>query len=245
MPQALRETMAAGITAVRTENWDRLGRVLPRNLLPPLLGDKLHKAAMVLKAQDADDIYRRVVSHWDPAEIVPRASEPRGPLWDASIGTDFPHLLDRMQFLDLVTYLPDDILTKVDRASMAVALEARVPLLDHRVIELAWRLPHSARIRGGTTKWLARQVLYRHVPRQLIERPKMGFGIPLGDWLKGPLREWAESLILANRWQRADRCKACPPSLAGAFGGAAQLAISVVGCADVRGVARAMGLLNF
>jgi asparagine synthase (glutamine-hydrolysing) len=195
MPQAIRETVAAGITAVRTENWDRLGRVLPRNLLPPLLGDKLHKAAMVLKAQDADDIYRRLVSHWEPAEILPGASEPRGPLWDASVGTDFPHLLDRMQFLDLVTYLPDDILTKVDRASMAVALEARVPLLDHRVIELAWRLPHSARIRGGVTKWLARQVLYRHVPRQLIERPKMGFGIPLGDWLKGPLREWAESLI--------------------------------------------------
>ena len=199
MSQALREMMAAGITAVRTEHWDRLGRVLPRGLLPPQLGDKLHKAATVLKEQDAGAIYRRLVSHWEPTEIVPAAAEPRGPLWDASVRTEFPHLLDRMQFLDLVTYLPDDILTKVDRASMAVGLEARVPLLDHRVIELAWRLPHSVKIRGGVTKWLARQVLYRHVPRQLIERPKMGFGVPLGDWLKGPLREWADSLISEER----------------------------------------------
>ena len=134
-------------------------------------------------------------AHWyqwvDPDALVSRGREPRGILWDATLRRDFTGFTERMQLLDTVTYLPDDILAKVDRASMAVGLEARVPLLDHRVVEFAWRLPAAMKVRGGQGKWLLRQVLRRYVPERLTDRPKMGFGVPIDCWLRGPLRDWA------------------------------------------------------
>ena len=199
MPRSLRNAAAATVTAVRPDRWTSLATVLPTRMRPPQAGDKLYKLAAVLKLDSADALYRRLVSHWEPSEIVLAAHEPGTIIADETLTKEFPDLSARMQFLDLVTYLPDDILTKVDRASMAVALEARVPLLDHRVVEFSWRLPGNTKVRNNTTKWILRQVLYRHVPRALIERPKMGFGIPLGEWLRGPLRDWAETLLDERR----------------------------------------------
>ncbi len=203
MPHAMRKGAAAALTAITPDRWTSLLSALPSRLRPPQAGDKVHKVASVLKLDSADAVYRRLVSHWEPSDVMLRAQEPASILDDEKVRREFPDLLSRMQFLDLVTYLPDDILTKVDRASMAVALEARVPLIDHRVVEFAWHLPQEAKVRGGTSKWLLRQVLYRHVPPALIERPKMGFGIPLGEWLRGPLRGWAESLISEERLRQA------------------------------------------
>ena len=141
-------------------------------------------------------LYRRLISAWEqPSEVVPGAEETPTVAWDDTAANDVPAFMERMQMLDTLTYLPDDILTKVDRASMAVSLEARVPLLDHRVVEFAWSLPRRLRVRDGQGKWLLRRVLERYVPRKLIERPKMGFGIPVDHWLKGPLRDWAEDLL--------------------------------------------------
>jgi asparagine synthase (glutamine-hydrolysing) len=199
LPRPVRQTFAYGLRAIPADRWSRLFSALPDRLRPAQAGDKLHKLASVLALDDADALYRRLVTHWEPGTVIPAVDEPKGILWDTKVAQEFPGLLERMQFLDLVTYLPDDILTKLDRASMAVALEARVPLIDHRIVEFAWRIPRHMLIRNGLGKWPLRQVLYRHVPRELVERPKMGFGIPLGDWLRGPLREWANDLLSPTR----------------------------------------------
>ncbi|MBV8534767.1 MAG: asparagine synthetase B, partial [Alphaproteobacteria bacterium] len=141
-------------------------------------------------------IYRSLVSQWDdPQQVVCGGTEPATPLWDGSVSDRVTAFMDRMQLLDFMTYLPDDILTKVDRATMAVSLEGRVPLLDHRVVEFAWTLPRSLKVGSGGGKWLLKRVLARYVPPALTERPKMGFGVPIDSWLRGPLRDWAEALL--------------------------------------------------
>jgi asparagine synthase (glutamine-hydrolysing) len=166
------------------------------------IGDKLHKGAAVMTACSSSELYRLLVSQWArPTSIVIGGPEPPTALTDARQQPNTDSFVHKMMALDVLSYLPDDILCKVDRAAMGVSLESRVPLLDHRVFEFAWRLPTNLKLRNGVGKWPLREVLYRYVPRHLIERPKMGFGIPIGQWLRGPLRPWAESLLDEKRLQ--------------------------------------------
>lgn len=161
---------------------------------------KIGVLAGMLEAGPQEQRYRLLMSHLrDPARVVLHAQEPPTVLDHPGLAPQVKEVFERMMFTDLVSYLPGDVLTKVDRASMAVSLEARVPLLDHRVAEFAWRIPMQQKVRGREGKWLLRQVLYRHVPRQLIDRPKQGFGVPMGAWLRGPLRDWAEALLEPRR----------------------------------------------
>jgi asparagine synthase (glutamine-hydrolysing) len=208
LPAPLRRVVAAALMAVPEAGWDRAaslaGRVLPLSRRLSHLGEKLHKGARAMTEPNCDALYLELVSLWrDPTALVPGSREPATVL----SGTDSPLRalpdVPRMMAYDLLTYLPDDILVKVDRAAMAVSLETRVPLLDHRVIEFAWQLPQALKLRDGVTKWALREVLYRHVPRALIDRPKMGFGVPIDQWLRGPLRDWAE-LLLGERELSAD-----------------------------------------
>jgi asparagine synthase (glutamine-hydrolysing) len=167
-------------------------------------GARLHKFAEALDADSPASMYQTFVSHWKrPGDVVIGAVEPRTIVNDRAEWIEGADATVQMMYLDLMTYLPDDILVKVDRASMAVGLEARVPLLDHRVVEFALRLPLEHKLQDGRGKRVLRDVLYRHVPRALIDRPKAGFGVPINEWLRGPLREWAGDLLAPHRL-RAD-----------------------------------------
>jgi asparagine synthase (glutamine-hydrolysing) len=200
LPTSLRAVAAKGITSLPPESWNKLTKHLPGTQRFNNIGDKLHKGAGVLASESVDELYRGLVSHHrDPASLVIDGQEP--PTLLTEHVPDLTGLSDvqRMMALDLVTYLPDDILVKVDRAAMGVSLETRVPFLDHRIVEFAWTLPQSIKLREGQSKWPLRQMLYRHVPRKLIDRPKMGFGVPIHEWLRGPLRDWAEELLDESR----------------------------------------------
>jgi asparagine synthase (glutamine-hydrolysing) len=204
MPPLVRQGLGAGIQQLPVAAWDALGRALPGAHGVARLGDKAHKLAHRFKTvESVDDLYRSLVTEWPQgADLVRGARRLPTRLDDASLAAGVPEAEHRMMLWDTLTYLPDDILTKVDRAAMSVSLETRVPFLDHRVVQLAWRLPLHMKIRGGEGKWALRQVLYKYVPRELIERPKAGFGIPVGQWLRGPLREWAEALLDEVRLER-------------------------------------------
>jgi asparagine synthase (glutamine-hydrolysing) len=200
LPPEVRRGVAAMLRGVSPSHWDSFFRMctpfLPDGLRHRTPGLKLHKLASALTVDDTDGAYQQLISHWpEPCSVVSGARETfttpsklEGHLRSLSTA-------EQMMFLDALTYLPDDILTKVDRATMAVSLEARVPFLDHRVVEFAWGLPLSMKVRRGEGKSILRKVLYRYVPQSLVDRPKSGFGIPLESWLRGPLREWAEELL--------------------------------------------------
>lgn len=204
LPTSLRQLVARSITAVSPKRWDQFGRVLPHRFQSSMFGDKAHKLASILEARCADDVYQWLISHErNPEQLVvsDRDNVVDLVLW---ADTQTKHLgsrsiSERMMFKDIVGYLVDDILCKVDRAAMAVGLETRVPFLDHRLAEFALALPLDMKVRNGQGKWLLREVLNRYVPKELIERPKQGFGVPIDSWLRGPLRDWAEDLLSESR----------------------------------------------
>ncbi|GAU07626.1 asparagine synthase (glutamine-hydrolyzing) [Desulfoplanes formicivorans] len=200
LPRPLRQMLSTVLNHAPGHTLDAIQHRLPNRFKVSNLADRLPKLADVLSYQDGQSFYRRLISHFKtPDDIVPGATEPDTILcWPERL-PKLSGLREQMMYLDQMTYLPDDILTKVDRASMAVSLEARVPLLDHRLVEFAWRVPTKFKYRNGQGKWLLRQVLYRYVPRELMERPKQGFGVPIEHWLRGPLRDWAEELLDEHR----------------------------------------------
>ncbi len=195
LPGPLRRVMARGLDAVPPGLWPRLAPGVPQ------AGEKAQKLAGALAAGEAG-YYRHVVSTWQaPEEVVPGAAEDRCEAWEEAAEL-LPDPVERMQYLDALTYMADDILTKVDRASMAVSLEARVPLMDHRVAAFAWSLPLVMKVRDGQGKRILRRVLYGHGHERLIERPKQGFAVPIGEWLRGPLKAWAGDLLSADALAR-------------------------------------------
>ncbi len=195
LPGPLRQLAAQVMTGVSPATWDAtLGRFLASKVTT--LGDKLHKSAGVLSARDGNALYAALISiNQQPDQLLRQAGTSDGfEGRNLAVVAGLP-LVDRMMAKDAVHYLPGDILTKVDRAAMAVSLETRVPMLDVDVMRLAWSLPAELKLQNGVNKWPLRQLLYRHVPKALIERPKQGFGVPIDRWLRGPLRDWAESLL--------------------------------------------------
>ena len=199
-PLLIRRTLATALGAVSVQSWDRILRFLPADVRASVNGRRVHRLAQLMVCDGLGEIYVRLMSRWQPEDdLVIGGSSLMLPSPDWDMGRSD---IDAMRIWDLKNYLSDDLLVKVDRASMSASLETRAPMLDHRVVELALALPARALVRNGVGKWALRRVLDRYVPRALIERPKAGFEVPLGDWLRGPLRSWAQSLLEPCRLRR-------------------------------------------
>ena len=207
VPRFVRLPFGAGLGRVPAGVWDRLSRVtapVAPAVAGQRAGERIHKLGRLMSAGSVGDMYRSLLSAWPHPEDVVRG-DGAGEDENSRILDEGPpeHLLDRMMLADQTVYLPDDLLAKLDRASMAVSLEVRAPLLDHRVVEFSWRLPRSMKLRGSVGKWILRQVLYRRVPRDIVERPKMGFSVPIDEWLRGPLRKWADDFLSVDALGRS------------------------------------------
>jgi len=199
-PRPVRRLTSSMLTSLAPDSWDTIFKVfspiIPERLRLNAPGDKAHKLASILNIDSEQDFYQSLTSHWQqPEKLVINAKAPNTLISDMSCWPKTDSFQHAMMAMDAQTYMTDDILVKVDRAAMANSLETRVPLLDHRIVELAWKMPLNYKIRNGEGKWLLKQVLFRHVPHKLIERPKMGFRLPLHDWLRNSLRDWAEALL--------------------------------------------------
>ncbi|WP_135081421.1 asparagine synthase (glutamine-hydrolyzing) [Terasakiella sp. SH-1] len=193
IPDFARHAIANSLQHPSPQTWDKLLSPLTGHFLPSMIGDKIHKAAPLLGMDDPLLMYRSLVTHLEG--VTPGTLEAQSAGWTRTAAASGLSFVERMQLLDTTTYMPDDILAKVDRASMACSLEVRVPILDHRVIEFSWQLPEKYKLQGTNGKHILREVLYRYVPKELIERPKAGFAIPLNAWLRGSLKDWAHNLI--------------------------------------------------
>jgi asparagine synthase (glutamine-hydrolysing) len=195
MPESARTGIATGVRALSANTWDTLWKAVPAKMRVTQPGDKMHKLAAFSRTRGAMDVYDLLMSqHREEAPLVvgvTPVTRPLHGLWN----TPGRHIIDNMMLADALGFLPDVIMTKVDRAAMAVSLETRAPYLDHRVVEFAFGLPLSQKVRGDQNKWILREVLFKHVPRVLIERPKMGFNVPIDGWLRGPLKDWAHDLL--------------------------------------------------
>ena len=202
MPPEMRHFLGRGIQKIPLSAWDGLGVALPKRYKIEFMGSKIHRLAGRLQTvNNLNDMYYSLVTegYQEDNVVLGVGASLNTKLTSDRIITEFPDSEHRMMLWDAITYLPDDILSKVDRAAMGVGLETRIPFLDHKVVELAWRMPLEMKIKNKMGKWPLRQVLYKYVPKELIERPKAGFAIPIGQWIRGPLREWVEELLDEDR----------------------------------------------
>ena len=196
MPLDLRKIISFLLKTISSKNWTKFSKILPGFNRHVNLGDKIYKVANVISANSSHEIYHRLCSHWqNPSEIVKNSEEPKTLLSELKNNLKELNSQQQMMVMDFLTYLPDDILVKIDRAAMSSSLETRTPFLDHKLIEYVWKIPHQLKFRNNKGKWILRKILNKYIPKNLTERPKMGFAIPIDSWLRGELKDWAENLL--------------------------------------------------